>query len=156
VSNLLYVTVVFVMTLFFTGCTGSMVELFSVNQSHTIDPSLTEEQITQALIKGAESAGWVAKDVGGHRILATYQVRVHSVKVQISHTPGYYTYTINYLSSYGTKMFCTERDRKKTRNLRVSGQESCPGDSAPAYIHGNYKKWVDALNTSIQNSLAAM
>ena len=147
-----HLPVVFVMTLFVSGCSGT-VPLYEVDHSHFVDGSLTEDQVKEAIIEGAETAGWLAKDLGGDKILVTYRIRVHTVHVEINYTDTYYA--TRYKSSNEMKMFCTERDRDKARNIKVSGRQECPG-GIPKYIHGNYKKWVDSLNAAIQNSLASM
>ena len=59
-----HLLVVFVMTLFVSGCSG-MVPLHEVDESHFVDRSLTEDQVKEAIIEGAETAGWLAKDLGG-------------------------------------------------------------------------------------------
>ncbi len=148
-SHLLFV---FVMSLFVTGCSG-FVQLYEFDDLHTIGRSLTAEQIKEGILEGAQVAGWNAKTLSSESILATYHIRVHTVNVEIFYTDT--DYWINYKSSNGMKMFCTKRDRDKVRNMKVSGRHECPG-GIPMYIHGNYKKWVDSLNTAIRNSLASM
>jgi hypothetical protein len=143
-----------VIALSMTGCTGSMVKIMNVDDSHSIDQSLSKNQIRDAIIEGAELAGWRTKDLRDDEILATYIIRVHTVQVAIVYADSFYV--TRYSSSSGMKMFCSQRDRDKTRDLKVSGSEQCPGDRPPLYIHGNYKKWMDALNASIQNRLASM
>ena len=148
-SHLLFV---FVMTLFVAGCSG-MVPLYDVDGSHFVDRSLTEDQVKEAIIEGAETAGWLAKNLSGDTILATYRIRTHTVHVEINYTDTFYA-TL-YKSSNEMKMFCTQRDRDNARNIKISGRQECPG-GIPLYIHGNYKKWVDSLNAAIQNSLATI
>ncbi len=143
---------VFVMTLFVAGCSG-MVRLSEVDGQHFVERSLTKDQVKEAIIEGAESAGWIAKDLGSDYILATYRIRSHTIHVNIDFTNSYYI--TNYKTSNRMKMFCTERDRDNARNLKVSGRQECPG-GIPLYIHGNYKIWVDSLNAAIQSSLASM
>ncbi len=151
---------VLAMTLIIAGCTSSMVQLSQTYGAHFLDASFTEDQVIEAIMEGARTAGWLAKDQGAGNVLATYQVRVHTVTVQIKYTDSTkYTdssYVIHYKSSSGMKMFCTESDKNYRKDLRVTGQESCGGSRDPKYIHGNYKKWVDSLSMSIQNSLASM
>ena len=143
---------VFVMALFVAGCSG-MVRLSEVDGQHFVDRPLTKDQVKEAIMEGAQAAGWQAKDLGSDFILATYRIRVHTVHVNIDFTNSYYI--THYKISNEMKMFCTERDRDKARNIKVSGRQECPG-GIPKYIHGNYKKWVDSLNTAIQSSLASM
>jgi hypothetical protein len=143
---------VFVMISFVIGCSG-MVPLHEVDKSHFVDRSLPKDQVKEAIIEGAETAGWRAKDLGGDMILATYRIRTHMIHVEINYTDTYYA--TRYKSSNEMKMFCTQRDRDNARNIKVSGRQECPG-GIPLYIHGNYKIWVDSLNAAIQSSLAFM
>ncbi len=135
------------------SCLGSMVVVSRVDGTQVFDRTLTKEQVKEAIIEGAEKAGWRAKDLGNNEILVTYSIRMHTVHVNIPYTVSYFS--INYSSSNGMKMFCTIKDKEKTHDLKVSGRETCPLGSNPLYIHGNYKKWVDALNVSIQREIAA-
>jgi hypothetical protein len=152
-SRLLFYFAVIVLVI---GCSG-MVPMYEVDKSHTIHTigrSLTKLDISEGILQGAQAAGWYAKILPSGRIRATFLMRVHAVHVEIFYTNAYYKLT--YKSSDGMKMFCTEQDRLEARNLKISGRQNCPGNGAPMYIHGNYKKWVDSLNMSIHNSLASM
>ncbi len=140
-------------TLFILGCTGSMVVVSRVDGTQFIDRALTKEQVREAIMEGAERAGWSTKDIGNDKILAVYSIRVHTISVEILYYES--SYSVNYSSSTGMKMFCTSKDRDKTRDLKVSGHETCPYGWNPHYIHGNYKKWVDELNVAIQREIAA-
>ena len=131
-----------------------MVKIMNVDDAHRFDKSLTKSQVREAIIEGAELAGWRAKDLGNDEILTTYSIRVHTVHIAITYGDSFYV--TRYSSSNGMKMFCSQRDMDKTRDLKVSGAEQCPGNRPPLYIHGNYKKWMDALNTSIQNRAASL
>ncbi len=142
----------FTMSLFITGCATSMVRVVDFEDLHIIHKPLTEEQVKEAIVEGAAASGWLTKDMGNGRILATYHVRTHTVHVRIDYRNS--NYSTGYSSSNGMKMFCSERD-KKTHQLKVTGRDKCR-TGGPAYIHGNYKKWMDALNAAIQNSLASM
>ncbi len=144
---------IFVMALTVAGC-GGVVPLHEVDGTRVFDRELSKEQVKEAIVEGAEKAGWRAKDLGNDKILATYIVRVHTVHVNILYTDSYYS--INYNSSIGMKMFCTRNDKEKARNLKVSGRATCPGGRGPLYIHGSYKIWVDSLNNAIHFELAAM
>jgi len=147
-----HLLIVFVMALFVAGCSG-MVRLSEVDGQHFVDRPLTKDQVKEAIMEGAQAAGWQAKDLGSDFILATYRIRVHTVHVNIDFTNSYYI--THYKITNGMKMFCTELDKDTHRNIKVSGRQECPG-GIPMYIHGNYKKWVDSLNAAIQNSLASM
>ncbi len=130
------------------------VRLYDVDKVHSIDKSLTKEQITRAVLEGAEDAGWRAKDLGDGRILATYSVRVHTVHVEIA--IGDDTYDTRYRSSTGMKVYCSWEDKQKRRNIKVTGRGDCPNQADPAFIHYGYKRWVDSLNNSIRLSLASV
>ena len=149
-SRLLFV---FAVTLFVSGC-SAMVPLHEVRNSYIVDGSLTKDQLKEAIIKGAQTTDWLTKDLVGDKILATYRIRDHTVHLEISYTD--YFYVTRYKATTGMKMFCTVQDKLKDRNIKISGQQGCLGDRAPMYIDGNYKKWVNSLNASIQNSLASM
>lgn len=130
------------------------VRLYDVDTVHSIDKHLTKEQITGAVLKGAENAGWRAKDLGDGRILATYSVRVHTVHVEITIDDA--AYDTRYRSSTGMKVYCSWEDKQKRRNIKITGRDECPGQVDPAFIHYGYKQWVDSLNNSIRLSLASV
>ena len=134
------------------GCANLMVELHESEGTYTFENGLTKSQVKGAVLEGAESAGWRVKDVGDDKIYLTYSVRAHTVTEEIFYTETYYRYT--YESSSNMKMFCTEQDKLDNDNLKISGQQECPYGRDPRYVHPNYKKWIDSLNTTIQNSLA--
>jgi hypothetical protein len=138
------------MVVWLTGC-SSMIPLNGIDGSGTIERSLTQEQIKQAIEEGAERVGWRTKDVGNDKILALYQIRVHTVSVEITYSDT--SYDIRYKSSGQMKVFCSEADKQAARNIKVTGEEACPGFADPLYIHGNYAKWVNTLKQSIENSL---
>ena len=149
-SRLLFV---FAITSFVGGC-SAIVPLHEVRNSYIVDGSLTKDQLKEAIIKGAQTADWLTRDLVGDKILATYRIRDHTVDLEISYTDSFYV--TRYKATTGMKMFCTVQDKLKARNIKVSGQQECLGDGAPMYIDGNYKKWMDSLNAAIQNSLASM
>ena len=47
------------------------------------------------------------------------------------------------------KVYCSEADKQAARNIKVTGQQACPGYAEPLYIHGNYGEWVNTLKQSI-------
>ena len=145
---------ILMMTLFIAGCAPFMVSLYEVDDVHLFDGAFTKDQVKEAIIEGADFAGWRAKDVGNDTILVSYLVRIHTVDVEIDYSESFYV--TRYKSSSGMKMFCTEKEKIKYRNMIVSGQQDCPGLRKPAYIHKGYKEWMDSLNAAIQNSLARM
>ncbi len=52
------------------------------------------------------------------------------------------------------KVYCTEEDMEEKRARKLtSGDGTCPGVDQPAYIHENYKDWIDELNRAIGSAL---
>ena len=134
------------------GCARPMVELQAVNENHIIDKPLTKEQMKASIIEGAKYAGWRVQDLGPDTIQATYQIRSHTVQVQIKYTDS--NYSLDYKSSIDMKMHCTKGESDRKQRAVVSGLESCPDNMPPYSIHSAYKTWVDDLNGDIQTSLA--
>ena len=137
--------------LWLTGCSG-WVLLNGIDGSGTVDRSLTQEQVKEAIEEGAERVGWLAKEAKNDKILATYRIRSHSVVVEISYSAD--SYDIRYKSSSRLKMFCSEEDKQAARNMKLTGQATCPGNADPLYLHGNYEVWINELKQSIEHSLA--
>jgi len=127
-----------------------MVTLHDVKDSHLYKKTLSNEQIKESIVEGAEYAGWVTQDLGNNNILATYRIRAHTVTVKIYYTQK--AFTALYESSDLMKIACTRWEYKKGK-YRVSGKDNCPGNQSPAYIHVNYKSWVESLVKSIERSL---
>lgn len=137
---------------FLLGCSAGWVRVNDVHNVHDVDGTLTKSELTEAIIEGAQNAGWHAKDVGNDTVLALYMVRVHSVQVEIDVGDGFYV--TRYKSSSGMKVFCSQRDRDFLRNMKVTGQQECPGFGNPAYIHSAYETWMNSLNASIQQAIS--
>lgn len=133
------------------GCSPLMVSVMDTDATHPVDSELTKEQVKTAILNGAQAAGWYAKDIGDDTILASFQLRTHAVQVEIDYTDT--DYVTRYKTSAGMKMFCTEIDKSNHQNMKISGQENCPG-GAPLYIHKSYKGWIDSLNRSIAVALS--
>jgi hypothetical protein len=144
---------IFFIALLIAGCARPMVALDDVNENHTIDKSLTKDQMKESILEGAKYAGWQVEDQGFDTILATYQIRVHTVHVQIQYTDS--SYSLYYKSSNEMKMYCTKKDFDKKKGKVVSGIQNCPGGMPPYAIHGAYQTWVDDLDLDIQTSLAS-
>ena len=134
------------------GCSTGWVRVDDFHDVHDVDGALTKPQMVEAIIEGARDAGWRARDLGNDKVLATYAVRVHSVQVEIDVGDGFYV--TRYKSSSGMKVFCTQRDRDYLRNMKITGEQQCPGFSSPAYIHSAYETWMNALNASIQREIS--
>jgi hypothetical protein len=138
--------------LWLTGCSG-MVALNSIDGSGSVDRSLTQEQVKEAIEEGAERVGWITKEGKNDTIVASYRIRSHSVAVEIAYSVD--SYDVRYKSSSEMKVFCSEADKQAARNIIVTGRQSCPGYADPVYIHGNYADWIKELKQSIDHSLAS-
>ena len=114
--RLMFVTLV---VLFVAGCARTMVPIYEVDDTYIIGRSLADEQIKEAILEGAQTAGWNAKVLPDEIILAIYRLRNHTVHVEIFYTDKYYALT--YKSSSGMKVYCNARDRDKLQNMKISG-----------------------------------
>jgi hypothetical protein len=139
------------MALSLIGC-GQMVPIDGVSGSGTVDRALTMGQLREAIEDGAQNAGWTTKEKGDGKIIASYRIRQHSVIVMINYSED--GYDIDYKSSMEMKVQCTDSDYKNSKNIIVTGRQSCPGFADPKYIHGNYQKWITRLKGSIDHSIA--
>ena len=144
---------IFFIVLLVAGCAIPMVSLKDVNETHFIDKPLTTEQVKESILEGAKYANWKVQDLGSGTMLATYQIRVHIVKVRIAYTES--SYNLYYKSSNEMKMYCTKQDFDKKVGKVVSGIQDCPDGMPPYAIHEAYQTWVDELNLDIQTSLAS-
>jgi hypothetical protein len=140
-----------VLALFAVACTPALIKMYNVHDQ-PIPHGLTQDQVRKAINIGAGAAGWSTEDVSPGSIIATYKIRVHTVIVLVSYTE--HAYSIDYKTSYEMKVSCTEEDEEKKRPKKVtSGGGACPGVDQPAYIHKNYKEWIDQLNRGIRSAL---
>ena len=130
------------------SCSGGLVALHDVNNVRQIDKPLSEDQVKESILEGAANAGWQVEDLGFHTIRATYQIRIHTVHVEIGYSDSFFR--PYYKSSIAMKMRCSKRDK----GYIVSGNKNCPGDQLPYSINANYKIWIDSLVASIESSLA--
>ena len=137
--------------LIIAGCSGSMVSLWETELNHPVQDTNSREQVRESILEGAKNAGWETADLSDTTILATYQIKIHTVHVSIYYSEKYYR--PKYKSSIAMKMYCTEWEKNKRKYL-VSGIKNCPGDRPPYYINANYKIWIDSLVAAIENSLS--
>ena len=144
---------VFFGVLLIAGCARPMVALNDVNENHTINKSLSKNQMKESILEGAKYAGWTVRDLDPDTIQATYQIRSHTVQVQIEYSDS--SYSLFYKSSSDMKMYCTKSESDKKSGLVVSGIHNCPGNIPPYSIHAAYKTWIDQLNEDIQISLSS-
>jgi hypothetical protein len=114
---------------------------------------LTEEQVGEAIKVGAAAVGWRAQDVRSGYMLATYNIRGHTVVVSIDYTSE--SYSIDYYNSVEMKVYCRGQRKRNKPPIVTTGQNTCPSGQMPTHIHGNYKDWVDGLNAGITNALNA-
>ena len=135
------------------GCATSWVRLNDVDDVHHVDTSLSKPEMTEAIVEGAQNAGWRPKELGNDTILAVFHMRAHVVQVEIDVGDGFYV--TRYQSSREMKVFCSQRDKEHLRNMKITGRQECPGDVKPTYIHSAYKTWIDSLNSSIQEAILA-
>ena len=149
-NTLLRVLVSLILLLSLVGCQSSFIPIPNlVNQP--IDSGLSQEQIRKAIKVGAVSAGWRVDLGGGSSMLATYKIRSHTVIVTIAVAAD--RYDILYENSIEMKVKCSQYADAQTPAKVTTGQSPCPGGAPPAFIHQNYKDWVEGLNRSIQIAL---
>jgi hypothetical protein len=138
-----------ILALFAVACTPNYIKMYNVHEQ-PIPHELTEDQVRRAINIGAGTAGWHTEELTPGSMVATYNIRAHTVKVLISYTEQ--AYNIDYKTSYEMKVFCTEEDKEEQRKRKITtGGGTCPDQ--PAYIHENYKVWVDELNRGISSAL---
>lgn len=149
-KTMLQLLVVSIITLFVSGCV-QMIPLYSLNDQ-PVGHERSQQQVSAAINIGARAAGWRVQATEPGKILAILYIRAHEVAVDITYTET--TYSINYVKSMHMKIHCSERDKLQGRT-KVTGSESCTDGDQPAYIHGNYQKWIDDLNASIAVALSS-
>ena len=130
------------------GCTG-MIPVYNISYE-PVGNGLTQEQVGHAIETGAAAVGWRTNVVSPGQILATYNIRSHTVMVDISYTDGYYS--IDYSNSIEMKIKCPQDVRDPRKPARVSDGDPgiCGPGKLPSEIHGNYKGWIDTLNSAIK------
>ena len=100
-------------------------EILNVSGS-PIPAGVPTEKIRAAIVTGGAQRGWVMQDEGPGHLLATLNVRSHTVRADIRFDGQ--TYSITYRDSENMKF-------KKGK------------------IHGAYNKWVRNLDADIQRAL---
>ncbi len=140
--------------LFLLACAPKYIQMHNI-RDEPVPAGLTQEQVGKGVRMGAAVAGWDAQSRGPGRMQATYRVRVHTVTVDIRYTE--YNYSIDYETSHQMKVYCSEEDKEAGVGRRLTtGGGACPGVDQPAYIHENYREWIDQLNRSIKAALATI
>ena len=95
-------------------------------QAAPIPSGLTPQQVEVAITNGGAQRGWVVERVAPGHVLATLNIRRHTVWADIRYGPS--SYSITYKDSANIKF------RK-------------------GKIHGAYNKWIRNLNADIQQAL---
>ena len=149
-QTMLQLLVVLLITLFVSGCV-QMIPLGGLNDQ-PVGHERSQQQVNAAINIGARIAGWRVQGEEPGKILAILYIRAHEVAVEITYTET--TYSINYVNSLHMKVHCSEQDKLQGRT-KVTGFELCADGAQPAYIHGNYQKWIDELNASIAAALSS-
>ncbi|PLY05904.1 MAG: hypothetical protein C0625_11245 [Arcobacter sp.] len=115
--------------LVFVGCGGAMVNNID-NSGYLSGNKLSMQKVEKAIKKGAMRKGWMTKRIGSGKLESRINVRgKHLVVVDIAYnTRGY---KINY---------------KDSQNMKY--------DAGANTIHGNYNKWIAALEKNINYELS--
>ena len=104
--------------------------IFNVANATTTNASgktLGNEQVKAAIIRAGTGLGWMMKDDGPGKLIATLNIRKHTAVVEIPYSPA--GYSLTYLSSV---------------NLDEGGGQ----------IHKNYNGWVQNLSRGINAQLS--
>ncbi|HHQ4763407.1 hypothetical protein ACET9Z_18835 [Aeromonas veronii] len=107
------------------GCSTSQPVMNMTNSQ--VSPSLSESDISRAIINAGVSKKWVMREERPGLITGHIQVRQHQANISIPYNTA--NYSINYVSSV---------------NL---------DDKGKGKIHRNYNRWINGLNQAIQLEL---
>ena len=107
------------------GCSTSQPVMNMTNSQ--VPPSLSESDISRAIINAGVSKRWVMREERPGLITGHIQVRQHQANISIPYNTA--NYSINYVSSV---------------NL---------DDKGKGKIHRNYNRWIIGLNEAIQIEL---
>ena len=107
------------------GCSTSQPVMNMTNNQ--VPPSLSELDISRAIINAGVSKKWVMREERPGLITGHIQVRQHQANISIPYNTA--NYSINYVSSV---------------NL---------DDKGKGKIHRNYNRWINGLNQAIQLEL---
>ena len=132
------------------GCQATMIPVHNLYNQH-VPGNLSQDSIQNAIKSGANSAGWQVSDVTDNQMLATYNIRSHTVIVSIGYAAD--GYSILYKNSNHMKVKCGTRPNMSANPNVTSGLDACPGGTTPTYIHVNYKEWIEQLNAKISAAL---
>ena len=135
------------------GCQSGIISMPSI-YGQFINSELSQDQNRKAIKIGAISAGWRVDEVSDTQMLATYQIRGHTVVVSIDYSAD--EYSIQYKSSINMKVKCGAVYDATKPTMVTKGQSPCPGGAPPTFIHQAYKGWIDQLNRAIQAAQQAL
>lgn len=107
------------------GCSTSQPVMNMTNSQ--VPPSLSELDVSRAIINAGVSKKWVIREERPGLITGHIQVRQHQANISIPYNTA--NYSINYVSSV---------------NL---------DDKGKGKIHRNYNRWINGLNQAIQLEL---
>jgi hypothetical protein len=137
--------------LLLVACGPVQIPMYNV-YDQSVPPGLTQDQVAEKIELAVKISGWSVQEASPGRMLAVYRIRTHTVIVAINYNAD--AYSIDHYTSYHMKVLCTEQAKLDEEPPTITnGPGSCPGDAQPAYIHQNYKVWVEQLNTAILRSL---
>jgi hypothetical protein len=133
-----------------TGYASPQVPLQSLDQS--AEEGLSQQEVKEAIHKGAKTATWTTEDKGPGKILAVYSVTEHTIAVNITYTEK--SYSINYAYSINVHVHCTEEDKAKgVATIMTKWPEKVCGGSRPALIYEGYNSLLKGLNSEIRAAL---
>jgi len=132
------------------GCQARMIPMHNLYNQH-VNGELGQAAIGEAIKSGAVSAGWRIDAASESNMFATYNIRAHTVVVNIGYSAD--RYSILYRGSSHMKVKCGTRPDSGMKPKVTSSASACPGDTVPTQIHENYKDWIEQLNRSISAAL---
>ncbi len=109
-------------TLLIAGCRSAPVYNVTDAPFTVAQPSVTEADMTRAIVTGGRSLGWIMKEQGPGHILGTLHLRTHTAVVDIFYDRNQYSIVYN-----------------SSTNLDYDGTN----------IHSNYNGWVQNLSNAI-------
>lgn len=109
-------------TLLFAGCRSAPVYNVESSSFTATSPSITDADITRAIVTAGRSLGWIMKEKGPGHILGTLHLRTHTAVVDINYDRTKYSITYN-----------------NSTNLNYDGTN----------IHSNYNGWIQNLSNAI-------
>ena len=111
---------------FIAGCRSAAV--YNVDDAAVVTSvdKYSAQDVKKAIMRAGGSLGWMMKENGPGKIVATLNIRKHMAKIDIDYSTK--SYSIRY---------------KDSQNLNYDGTN----------IHSNYNGWIQRLNDNIQIQL---